>query len=158
MTEQSEGRRNSVPATDYSHLIGPNTPPLFPTPWAARDDFVYDATGGTVATISTKTNSRDNAPDDRSEVARFIADAVNEKIERDAFPARIVFGTYRNDVEYFLTGVDGVLPSFYRIRPEGRFADAFYPDGLKEDWVRLGFVRDEKTPCGVLDVPEEFRL
>lgn len=155
--------------TDYSHLIGPNTPPLFPTPWASRTNTVYDATGGTVATISTKTNSRDNAPDDRSEVARFIADAVNEKIERDAFPLRIVdLGQpesvdpypvrYRTDVEYFRTVADGERAVFYRIRPEAEYADALYPSGLKTDYVGKEYVRDNWDRCFVSSVPEEFRL
>lgn len=114
--------------TDYSHLIGPNTPPLFPTPWDASGNFVYDATGGTVATIATKTNGRDNAPDDRSEVARFIAKAVNEKIERDDFPLRIVFADSEHEVSPDSAPYEHTLRAVEETRGEDPYLSGYRTD------------------------------
>lgn len=175
--------------TDYSHLIGPEptpTPsPKFPTPWEAVGHQVQAANLNLVLNITHLRTDRG----DQEALAAFIAEAVNEKIARDAFPARIVFADsehevnldsapyentlraaeekqeedpylagYRTDVEYFRAVADGEREVFYRIRPEAVFADALYPSGLKTDYVGKEFVRDDKAPCFVSSVPEEFRL
>lgn len=159
--------------TDYSHLIGPEptpTPsPKFPTPWEAVGHQVQAANLNLVLNITHLRTDRG----DQEALAAFIAEAVNEKIARDAFPARIVFADfepevtetdpypvrYRTDVEYFRTADGGAgTQMFYRIRPEAEYADALYPSGLKTDYVGKEYVRDNWDRCFVSSVPEEFRL
>lgn len=72
-----------------SPLPDPTPAPKFPTPWSAEDIGVFDANGGCVAKIQTRTNGALNTPEEREAIARFIADAVNEKIARDDHQAKI---------------------------------------------------------------------
>lgn len=201
--------------TDYSHLIGPEptpTPsPKFPTPWEAVGHQVQAANLNLVLNITHLRTDRG----DQEALAAFIAEAVNEKIARDALTARmraafednrhqeaieymkrdvantaglmsglgeanpalrafteavrearerdLALEGYRQDVEYWTHGVS--RQAFYRLDPEvdhpgPETIDTFY---LDEETVNRGhllesYVRQDKTPCSVLDVPEEFRL
>lgn len=75
-------------------------------------------------------------------------------------------GSYRADVEYWRSKAS---LAFYRLTPEARGSgkaeavDTYYTEGIAPKHLYLAdlsedYVREDKTPCSVLDVPEDFRL
>lgn len=153
--------------TDYSHLIGPKpepTPsPPMPTPWRAFGHHVVDANGVFAASVGR--SGTDLA--DKEIVAAFVAEAVNEKVARDAalkafeeLPELVLPPLHRQDVEYWKSD-DGL--AYYRLTPEaaalGEGADLYcQDDGITPRWLSEEYVREHKTPCFPSSVPEVFRL
>lgn len=114
--------------TDYSHLIGPEptpTPsPKFPTPWEAVGHQVQAANLNLVLNITHLRTDRG----DQEALAAFIAEAVNEKIARDAFPARIVFADSEHEVNLDSAPYENTLRA-----AEGKQEEDPYPVRYRTD-------------------------
>lgn len=140
--------------TDISELIGPEPMPVpspkFPTPWITSAREVFDKEGTAILKVDTPWGSFA----DDSAIAKFIVEAVNEKIARDQAQAP----EPKSSARYFRK--DAYMPWYYReLNGDITFydmSDHTRANSIYGNWYKLLDLVDGEI-VDVSEVPEEAR-